>query len=105
MTNDLYRPVSMLKKPWPRRLLRLPVWPAKVSWKLASAAVGLAHRFGAPGPETAGALCALMMFGIGWPLGVANELSSQSVAHREPSLTEKGRPEVRRKVGATSQPP
>src|SRR5579872_669313 len=105
MVNFLYRPLSMLKKPDPRRESRLPVCPSMVSWKDARAAVGLAHRFGPLVPETAGALWVLMIDGTGTPLGVANELSCQSVDQREPSPTENGRPDVRRNVPVTTQPP
>src|ERR1700752_4470684 len=95
----------MLKKPPPRRDLRLPVWPSMVSENPASGALGLVQRFGPPAPETAGALWALTVAGMGLPLGVANELSSQSVDHRDPALTENGSPEVCRQVPLNSQPP
>ena len=96
----------MLKKPSPRSISRLPVWPGMVSiWKPASAAFGSLHRLGAGAPETAGAMCALTVWGIPLPLGVAYPLSSQLVAHREPLPTEKGRPEVWRHVPEISHPP
>src|ERR1035437_6691794 len=95
----------MLKKPSPRSVFRLPVWPAMVSEKPASAVFGSVHRLGAAAPETACALCELTVWGIGFPLGVAYALSCQFVAQREPSPTEKGRPEVWRQVLLTSHPP
>src|SRR5664279_3000781 len=105
MVKFLEMPVSMLKKPSPRSVFRLPVWPGIVSWKPASAVFGSLHRLGAAAPDTAWALCELTGWGMGFPLGVAYPLSCQLVAQREPFETEKGRPEVWRQVVVTSHPP
>src|SRR5580692_8319521 len=107
MVNVLYRPPSMLNRPGPRMLLRIPDWPANASskspyWPTGSPgetmmAPGFVKRLGPPflAMPLLTMLLLVMLTGTG-PRTLELELMFQSVAQREPSLTVKGRPEVAR---------
>src|SRR5437588_10748358 len=95
MVKTLYTPLSISKKPDPRRLLRPPDSPARSSRKPAKAAAGSCHKLG---PAMPVALPVLTISGSGLPLGDAYALTSQLVGQRWPFPMVTGKPEVCRYV-------